>query len=255
MSDERLLTPDWDVPDWVRSWVTTNAVGASAGAFASNNLATHVGDAPAAVAANRHALATGTRLTRVQWLTQVHGIEVIEAGFATLAGAPEADAMWTREPGVALAILTADCLPVLLVDRLTRVVGAAHAGWRGLDAGVLGALVRAMPSASEALCAWIGPAIGARCYEVGPEVWGRFESIEDALRPGRGDASKRLLDLAAVAEYQLTALGVRSVTCSNLCTYHDGRFYSHRAHQHDVRAQGETTGRFATLVAIDAGLV
>ena len=220
---------------------TRDMPGASVGPYARFNLGTHVGDDPAAVAANRAALIEAARLpSPPRYLRQVHGTSVARFD-ATRGGEPEADAAVTATPGVVLAILTADCLPVLFAARDGSVIGAAHAGWRGLAAGVLERTLEAM--AASDVVAYIGPAIGRAAYEVGEEV--RRSMGADAgfafesTRPGH-----HLCDLAAIAEWRLRAAGVRDVTQSRLCTNADARFYSHR--------RGDA-GRFASLAWIERG--
>lgn len=175
------------------------------------------------------------------WLTQVHGIEVARPG-AGERGAV-ADAAVTTEPGIVLAIRTADCLPVLLCDRAVTVVGAAHAGWRGMAAGVIEATVAAMAVEPGGIIAWLGPAIGQQAFEVGPEVRAAFvdsdPGAESAFRPGTGDRYHG--DLVALARRRLHAIGINSISGGEWCTATDAaRFYSYRR-------DGET-GRMASLV-------
>ncbi|HAN67766.1 MAG TPA: multi-copper polyphenol oxidoreductase, partial [Halieaceae bacterium] len=168
-----LITPDWPAPAAVSALVTTRSGGFSRGPWQGFNLGDHVGDEADAVAANRRLLQEQLGAgTRVQWLQQVHGTAVVLAPRAH--GVPVADASWSGDPGVACAVLTADCLPVLLCDRAATVVAAAHAGWRGLAEGVLEATVRALPVPAASLLAWLGPAIGPAAFEVGAEVRDAF---------------------------------------------------------------------------------
>ncbi|HET8765053.1 MAG TPA: peptidoglycan editing factor PgeF, partial [Rhodanobacter sp.] len=183
-----------------------------------------------------------------RWLHQVHGREVIEQGVAPPAGEPDADAAVTRTPGVALAILTADCLPVLLAADDGSVVGAAHAGWRGLAAGVLESTLHAMRCAPDRVVAWLGPCIGGPSYEVGEEVRAAFvDHAPDAARcfaptrPGHWRC-----DLAALARQRLAAAGVTSVHGGGFDTFTDPRFYSYRR-------EGARSGRFASLVWMAGG--
>lgn len=202
------------------------------------------------IAAHRADLPVRLGVDRVQFLRQVHGTEVVEVGARGAPDAPEADAAVTRAPGVALAILTADCLPVLFADRAGRCVAAAHAGWRGLAAGVLEATLGAMALPAGEVLAWLGPAIGQDAFEVGPEVREAIlasassgagqGTLEGHMRPGRGD--RWHVDLAGVAAARLEAAGVGRVTDSGIDSLDDGaRFFSHR------REAGRT-GRQATLV-------
>jgi len=269
------VCPEHELSDRVQVFVTTRWGGLSEGLFAHNNMAGHVGDMPAHVAGNRERFSRETGLTNIQWLQQVHGTHVIKANHDSLAITPEADAALTSDGGLGLAILTADCLPIVVASENGRSLGAAHAGWRGLADGVIGALVRRMRDDTDELPlrAWIGPGIGSceACvnlggYEVGEAVWRVFEpSYSQALRHRPGQTSeKRDLDLALVARAQLQEVGVERVTWSNWCTYHDPRFYSHRAHQHQLNSSQSSsgqscggqsttahTGRIATIASLD----
>lgn len=209
------------------------------------NLATHVGDAAEAVACNR-ALLRAQLPAEPAWLTQVHGNRVLDA--ARVLDAPEADASITDRPGVVCAIMTADCLPVLLADADARVVGAAHAGWRGLAAGVLENTVAAMRAAGAGrILAWLGPAIGPRAFEVGEEVHAAFAHLGPpagaAFRAVDGAAGKYLADLPMLASLVLADMGVTDVAGGTACTFTDAdRFYSFR--------RDRLTGRMASLIWI-----
>ena len=235
------LRPDWPAPSAVRAVVTTRTGGFSTGAFSSFNLATHVGDDARAVAANRQRLREALGLpSDPRWLDQVHGKRV-----AVLSQplTESADAAVAFGPGQVAAVLTADCLPVFLASRSGRSVGLAHAGWRGLLAGVIEETVRAMTTDPSDLVAWLGPAIGSEAFEVGGEVRRMFvatdpESAAD-FRPGRGQ--KYLLDLAGGARRRLAGCGVDAVHGGGLCTFADPvRFYSYR--------RDGQTGRMAALI-------
>jgi YfiH family protein len=247
-----IIPADWSAPGRVRALTTTRrGPGVSAGPFAAFNLGDACGDEPASVARNRAALLTALDLpSEPRWLKQVHGASVVrwdeaEAPHAGRAR-PQADAAVTARPGTVLAILSADCLPVLLCAEDGSEVGAAHAGWRGLAAGVLEATVAAMETPPDRLLAWLGPAIGPTRYEVGREVRDVFltrnrdaHAVFEPTRPGHW-----LCDLYALARQRLRAAGVSRIHGEILCTYGDPeRFYSHRR---DTR-----TGRMATLVWID----
>ena len=196
----------------------------------------------AAVAANRRRLAAHLGQPKIQWLQQVHGVTVRRATSGTVAQAPAADAVWTDQRGLALAIMTADCVPVLLAEQGGEVIGAAHAGWRGLEQGVLAALLTAMPVAASALHAWIGPHISAARYEVGEDVWRHFEPAECGEHP---DPAKRYLDLGAVTRRQLTGLGVAHIETSARCSYDDANCYSWRRAM--VRGCADT-GRMSSVI-------
>jgi len=239
--------------------VSTRRDGQSTGVYAANNLALHVGDDPERVVRNRTALQHTIGAAQMQWLQQVHGTRCVEASSATTHKAPEADAAWTCEAGLALAIMTADCVPVMMWAEGSEAVGAAHAGWRGLVDGVLESLVAAMSAGRPEmrLHAWIGPCIGASHYEVGEDVWSHF--IADGadygvtvVRPHPQAAAmaggKRLLDLAAAAQLRLQKVGVESIHLSGLCSYADERFYSHR--QMQQQAPGQQCGRMASVIML-----
>lgn len=210
------------------------------------NLAGHVGDDPAAVARRRAELLGAAGLDAVQWLDQVHGTRCLAAGRATAMATPAADAAWTTERGLGLAVLTADCLPVVLCDRSASVVAVAHGGWRGLAGGIVAALVAALPVPASALVAWLGPAIGGDAYEVGDDVVGALEQAPDgarlaaaSVRPG-ARPGKHQLDLYALGAALLSGAGVAEVQGEPRCARSDARFFSYR--------RDGVTGRMATLV-------
>lgn len=225
------IVPDWPAPARVRAFVTTRAGGVSTGGCASLNLGMRCGDDAAAVAENRSRLAARLPASPV-WLRQVHGIRVADADAARAAGEePEADAAVARRANTVCAVLVADCLPVLFADEAASVVAAAHAGWRGLAAGVLESTLDAMRVRPDSVLAWLGPAIGPRVYEVGSEVRAAFlahdRAAEAAFAPTR--PGHWLLDLYLVARQRLAARGVTRVSGGGFCTYGDAaRFFSHR---------------------------
>jgi YfiH family protein len=240
MQELQFLQPDWDVPTNVRAAMTTRRGGVSRGPYGDLNLATHVGDDAAAVAENRRRLRVALGLPcEPAWLEQVHGnaVAVLERGH----GAP-ADAAVTFSRGPVCAVLVADCLPVFLAHRAGDRVGIAHAGWRGLAAGVIEATVAALGGDTGLLAAWLGPAIGPAAFEVGGEVREALlagdPGAAGAFRAGR--AGRFHADLPALARRRLAALGVRDVRGGGLCTYADpARFYSYR--------RDGATGRMAAL--------
>lgn len=233
------LTPDWPAPARVKACVTTRAGGASLPPFEHFNLGAHVGDDPAAVAANRHALITHLNC-QPAWLQQVHGIDVVEANPATVA---EADGSWTATPGIACTSMTADCLPALFCDRAGTRVAAAHAGWRGLVNGVLEATLDALAVPADEVLVWLGPAIGPQAFEVGPEVREAFVAVQPeaahAFAPSI-NAGKFMADIYQLARLRLAARGVTAVYGGGFCTVSDPRFFSYR--------RSARTGRFASLV-------
>ncbi|MBI4987321.1 MAG: peptidoglycan editing factor PgeF [Rhodocyclales bacterium] len=237
------IVPDWPAPAKVRALVTTRAGGVSAGPYASLNLAAHVGDDPAAVAENRRRLRAYLPAEPL-WLTQVHGNAVARAGNA-VAGV-EADAAVACGKGAVCAILTADCLPVLLCNDVGTAVGAAHAGWRGLAGGVIEAAVRAMNEPPPRLLAWLGPAIGPQAFEVGQEVREVFvaHAPDAAAAFAAKENGKWLADLYRLATLRLNALGVDRVFGGGRCTFLEAdSFYSYR--------REKTTGRMASLIWLE----
>jgi YfiH family protein len=236
------IEPDWPAPARVRAVCTTRAGGVSGGPYASFNLADHVGDDPACVARNRARLRDRLGLPQEPlWLRQVHGCGLARGGVDP-AGC-EADAGMAVGAGIVCAVLTADCLPVLLCDRVGTRVAAVHAGWRGLAAGVIEVTVAGMGAAPADVLAWLGPAIGPDAFEVGAEVRAAFVARDaaaaDAFRPSPG--GRWLADLYLLARRRLDALGVGRVWGGGLCTVTDARrFFSYR---HDG-----VTGRMASLI-------
>jgi purine-nucleoside/S-methyl-5'-thioadenosine phosphorylase / adenosine deaminase len=238
-------TQGWIVPDWpaaanVRALATTRAGGASRGRYAGLNLATRVGDDAAAVEQNRNALRRHLPADPF-WLEQVHGTDVIEVEPASPP--VRADGAVTSTPGRVCAVLTADCLPVLLATRAGGVVGIAHAGWRGLASGIIEATVARMDVPGEEVVAWIGPGISQAAYEVGADVYELFVERDPdarlAFRPGA--PGKYHADLYMLARRRLAAAGVTAVHGGRFCTYGEpDRFYSYR--------RDGVTGRMATLV-------
>jgi len=241
VADLDMILPDWPAPPGVRAAMTLRTGGASGGPYASLNLGDHVGDDPGAVAENRRRLREALSLpTEPLWLEQVHGTDVARFGGSTR---PRADAAVALEPGQVCAVMVADCLPVLLADRARTCVAAAHAGWRGLAAGVLEATVAALPVDPARLVAWLGPAIGPEAFEVGPEVRAAFLAVDPAAEvafwPGTGD--RWLADVYTLARQRLARAGVSEVYGGGWCTVSDpGRFFSYR--------RDGVTGRMAALV-------
>ena len=252
-----LIVPAWPAPSNVRAWMTTRRGGVSKGCHGAPpdgglNLGLGSGDARAAVLENRARLRAHLP-AEPRWLKQVHGIRVVDAATAeegVYAAAIEADASFTDTPGVVCAILVADCVPVLICDRQGKRVAAAHAGWRGLAAGVLEATIAAGGFDPSETMAWVGPAIGPTRFEVGHDVRDAFmgnDAVADAasaqaFRPHA--EAKWLADLPGLARMRLHACGVTDVVESGLCTASDAtRFYSYR--------RDGVTGRMAALIWID----
>lgn len=239
-----LLVPDWPAPARVHAWQTLRTGGCSLAPWGSFNLGDHVGDDPAHVLANRASLRTYLP-SEPLWLKQVHGIAAIEAG--DLPKSLEADAAFTRRANIVCAVMTADCLPVLFCDRAGTVVAAAHAGWRGLVAGVLEATIKDMAAPAGELLAWLGPAIGPQCFEVGDEVRAAFVAAD----PEAGDAflpsgpGKWLADIYALARRRLQRSGIKDIYGGGSCTVSEPeRYFSYR--------RDGMTGRMATLIWLAA---
>ncbi|MCZ2496328.1 peptidoglycan editing factor PgeF [Xylophilus sp. Kf1] len=246
------LIPEWPAPPQVRAVFTTRAGGVSAAPFDRLNLGDHVGDDAAAVAENRRRFSAATGAGPV-FLQQPHGIGCVDLDHWTPGTPPSADACTTTVAARACTVMVADCLPLLFCDPRGRVVGAAHAGWRGLAAGVVEACVAALRArlgdAEAPLLAWLGPCIGPAAFEVGDEVRSAF-TREDAgaracFEAGAADG-KFLADLAGLARRRLARAGVRDVFgndgAAGWCTVADAsRFFSHRR---DAARLG-STGRMA----------
>jgi hypothetical protein len=240
---------DWIAPDWplagrVRVISTLRTGGSSAGPYASLNLAAHVGDRPEAVAANRRLLRDAAQLpAEPLWLEQVHGVDVVR--HADTPTGVRADAAVAFEPGRVCAVMTADCLPVVLADADGTRVAVAHAGWRGLHGGVLEATVAELGVAAGNLHAWLGPAIGPEAFEVGAEVReayvARVRGSESCFL--RNERGRYFADLYRLARLVLESAGVGAVHGGGWCTHREReRFFSFR--------RDGVTGRMATLAWI-----
>ena len=237
------LVPDWPATPGVRALQTLRTGGCSPAPWASFNLGDHVGDDPAHVAANRAELRQALPAEPL-WLSQVHGTTVVDAALAPQG--TSADASFSRQPGPVCAVMTADCLPVLFCDRAGSVVAAAHAGWRGLLDGVLENTIAALQVAPGDLLAWLGPAIGPECFEVGGEVREAFVA-RDAAAAGcfRPHGDKWLADIYALARQRLLQAGVTAISGGGVCTVSDAeRYFSYR--------RDGVTGRMATLIWLEA---
>lgn len=249
-----LIRPEWDLPDGVNAVVTTTQsvapYGNEGGAFGGFNLAAHVGDEFTNVERNRVQLQQCLNLPQQPlWLNQVHGVDVAEVGSDPQG--MSADAAVSQTPGAAAAVLTADCLPVLFFSPKPRfMVAAAHAGWRGLCAGVLEETLQAMRCDPADVTCWLGPAIGPSAFEVGEEVKTAFvaklaASANAFVATGQ---QKYLADLPALARLRLQAAGVKTIVSSNLCTVNDSRFYSYRRSGQNANGKAIPSGRMASLI-------
>jgi len=234
------IQPEWPAPAHVFAASTTRVGGISEGPYASLNLGAHVGDDPGTVRQNRGILKDALRLpAEPLWLEQVHGNEVLgkegSCADARVVGA-----------GQVAVVMTADCLPVLFTDLAGTQVAAAHAGWRGLEAGILENTVLTMQAEPPEIMAWLGPAIGPDAFEVGDEVREAFlrhdANAAEAFRPS--PAGRWLADIYLLARQRLASVGIKQVYGGDLCTYSDEeRFFSFR--------RDRETGRMASLIWIE----
>ncbi|MDR0528798.1 MAG: peptidoglycan editing factor PgeF [Zoogloeaceae bacterium] len=261
------IFPDWPAPRRVRAMQTTRAGGVSLPPYEALNLGTHVGDAPEYVQKNREILCRAASFPQKPvWLAQTHGVKALELspGKSLSAVPPEADAAICRhaltEGGGICAVMTADCLPVLFCARDGKAVAAAHAGWRGLCAGILENTLAAMRVDVADTLVWLGPAIGPDEFEVGEEVRAAFmarmpEAAEAFSRAGseksQGESSSRWrADIFLLARQRLLRAGIRKshLFGGGLCTVTDAaRFFSYRRAQR----RGTETGRMASLIWLE----
>jgi YfiH family protein len=243
------IKPDWPAPAGVVALSTTRESGFSKGAYAGLNLALHVGDGVDSVNRNRDALTESLPVgSTLQWLEQVHGYKVIEAN--QTQDTPTADASWTSVSGVGCVVMTADCLPALFCSKDGNKIAAAHAGWRGLNLGILEATAQALSVPPSDLMVWLGPAIGPQAFEVGAEV--REQFLRASTTSARADISRCFrenalnpgfywADIYALARVRLEAIGITNIYGGDLCTFSDARrFYSYR--------RDGQTGRMATVI-------
>ena len=254
LHDERYLLANWPAPTNIKAFVTTRRGGFSTGVFSSFNMGIYSGDNPATAKKNRAQLTIDWQLEHPpQWLKQVHGVDVIEAhrcpssSYQEEQEEQEADAMFTREPGIMCTALTADCLPVLFCDRSGSVVASAHAGWKGLLAGVLENTVRAMGVDPANILVWLGPAISQKNFEVGPEVREQFIAINpaagEAFIPGEGD--RWFADIYQLARQRLGKISVTAIYGGGFCSVEqDDLFYSYRR-------DGKKSGRMASVIWLE----
>jgi len=243
-----VIRPDWPAPSRVHAFVTTRAIrGRSNPPYDHFNLGLRSGDDESAVLANREQLIRDFGLPSApRWIHQVHGDRSLRVTEELFDGEQMADAAFTTQPDIVLAILTADCLPILIAAEDASEIAAIHAGWRGLSAGIVESTVRRLRSAKHTLLAWLGPAIGAASYEVGDEVRRAFVEKEPqaaqafvATRPNHWQC-----DLYALVRQRLRAVGVERIYGGGFDTFRDTRFYSYRR-------DGQRSGRFASLIWLD----
>ena len=238
----RWIEADWPAPDGIIAGCTTRMGGVSTGPYRTLNLGDHVGDLPASVAENRHRFITATGLAAEPcWLRQVHGNRVTDANPSAIE---TADGVISRDGLAVLAIMTADCLPVLLCSTEAVEIGAIHCGWRSLAAGIIQRTVDRLESPPSALMAWLGPAISQKAFEVGDDVRDIFLSgihgASACFEPN--ERGRWQADLYALARLYLGDAGVAVVHGGGLCTYGDeDRFFSYR--------RDGQTGRMASFIA------
>jgi len=240
------IRPDWPAPANVHALVTLRTGGYSSGPYTSFNLAAHTDDDAAAVLRNRALLTEYFSLpAEPLWLQQVHSNRIVNAGSDDVWA--EADGSWSSSAGKVCVVMTADCLPVLICNQQGSRVAAAHAGWRGLHAGVITNAIHMLESDPSELMVWLGPAIGPRSFEVGTEVFRAFTDsrVENTAAFRQTDERHWLCDLYELARIELTRQGVTSIFGGNECTYTDEeRFYSYR--------RDGNTGRMASLIWLES---
>ncbi len=243
---ERYIMADWPAPANVHAFVTTRRGGVSSGAYSSLNLGGKSGDDIELIKENRRILVGDWKWPNEPfWLRQVHGTTV--ANVLSTVAAPEADASFSTEAGKPCAVLTADCLPVLFCDLSGSCVAAAHAGWKGLAAGVLEKTIQAMGCKADQLMAWLGPAISQPCFEVGPEVRDAFLETNgeagDCFVPGSGD--RWMANLYQLARQRLEYAGVTRIYGGGYCTFNQSDlFFSYRR-------DGKASGRMASVIWLE----
>lgn len=250
----RWIEATWPAPEGIRALTTTRIGGVSVGDYASMNLATHVGDDPAAVAANRQKLMDDLALPSMPiWMNQVHGTDVADESVLCRADAITADAAYSDQPDRVLAVMTADCLPVALVSHDGSEFALVHAGWRGLAGGVLERTIERFRAPTDQIMAWLGPAIGPEHFEVGTDVRDAFVeafagdavAFRSVPEAGQDGDEKFLANLYTLARARLRRMGLTRFYGGDRCTYAQADlFYSHRR----ASQQGAATGRMATLI-------
>lgn len=247
---EGAIRPDWPAPARVRAFVTTRAMrGHSQPPYEHFNVGLRSGEDAAAVNANRAQLVRDLALpSEPRWIHQVHGDRSLRITEEIFDREQMADASFTTHVGIVLAILTADCLPILITSDDGSEIAAIHAGWRGLSAGIVESTVRRLRAPKDKLLAWLGPAIGAASYEVGDEVRDAFvgRSPEAAQAFVATRPHHWFCDLYALARQRLRSVGVERIYGGDFDTFRDARFYSYRR-------DGQRSGRFASLIWLDPG--
>ncbi len=238
MKNANFIFPNWNAPENVHAVMTTRLGGVSKSPFDSFNLATHVEDDLETILKNRRILKTTLNLpTEPFWLEQIHSNQVVDASTDLIL--PKADASFTTQKNVVCVVMTADCLPVLMCSKNGEKIAAIHAGWRGLENGIISKTVEALKT--NELIVWFGAAIGANCFEVGDDVRNAFlKKSADYSKAFKQNGSQWLADIYELARIELAHLGITDVFGGEFCTVSDSRFYSFR---HEKQ-----TGRMATLI-------
>lgn len=239
------LEADWPAPDCIRAGITLRQGGVSKPPYDSFNLATHVGDEPTKVNQNRAILNESLNLSgEPQWLEQVHSTKAVI--LPNEVAIPKADASYTTDKNIVCAVMTADCLPLLITDKHGSCVAAIHAGWRGLCDGIVEATIKKLPVESETLMVWLGPAIGADVYEVGKEVYDAFTKDHEEAKQAFTATSEGhwLFDIYGLARLRLSKMGITQIYGSDHCTLsEEDKFFSYR--------RDDVTGRMASLIWIE----
>lgn len=238
------IIPNWNIPKHIHAFTTVRTGGVSKPPFDSFNLGDHVNDSPEDVAQNRALLVEKFHLPQSPlFLTQTHSTRVLELPYS--GKGIEADAVYTNQPNQVCLVMTADCLPILFVSKDGKEIAAAHAGWRGLCDGVLEATVEKFQCPSNEISAWLGPAIGAKAFQVGKEVIEQFCAFdpraEEAFIQDNSTSGKFLGNLYQIATQRLNKLGITEISGGEYCTYtQEDLFFSYR--------RDKQTGRMATLI-------
>ncbi|ODN66249.1 peptidoglycan editing factor PgeF [Methylophaga muralis] len=243
---ETFLTVNWPAPKHIKALTTTRNGGHSIAPYESLNLGDHVGDNPDYVTANRQRLIETALLPNEPlWLKQTHSTDVIHS--SQWQHDIEADAIVSDSTNKVCAVMTADCLPLLITDKSGTQVAAIHAGWRGLQAGIIENTIAKFPHSRSELLAWLGPAIGPQAFEVGPEVKAAFVAVDPAAESAfiKAHSDRYLADIYQLARQHLNAQGVTAIYGGDYCTFNETqRFFSYR--------RDGVTGRMATLIWIEA---
>jgi polyphenol oxidase len=243
----RIISPCLAFPTTVRAFTTTRIAGTSRGEFRGLNLALHVGDDVASVSENRRIVEDAQNLPGTpRWLNQVHGTRIVNAHEIDEPDIPAADGYYTDRVGVVCAVMSADCLPIIITDDLGQEIANIHAGWKGLMEGIVPSAIERFRAPAARLIAWIGPGISVDAYVVDSDFRDQFVSKNEAFEQAfRHDLGGWHADLYLLAEYQLREMGVATVSRYQGCTYGDPtQFYSYR--------RDGVTGRMATLAWIQA---